>query len=179
MPRRPSPINGTSPFWFQCLRKVTHPCAPIIYRGIALMSTYAKLYNRLLGRIRDGLDNHLRQNQNGFFLFAPLVNKSLRGTTEYMKRLSPLRTPPWYPPISTSPKSSTRWNWSISRIFYSPMRSQSKRSMRLCPSITGLLQRSNPMGYLWILWLIIRGWCSPRRHSCTLSVRHSHWLGSL
>ena len=37
------------------------------YRGIALMSTCAKLYNRLLlGRIRDGLDNHLRQNQNGF-----------------------------------------------------------------------------------------------------------------
>jgi len=37
------------------------------YRGIALMSTCAKLYNRLLlGRIRDGLDSHLRQNQNGF-----------------------------------------------------------------------------------------------------------------
>ena len=37
------------------------------YRGIALMSTCAKLYNRLLlGRIKDGLDSHLRQNQNGF-----------------------------------------------------------------------------------------------------------------
>ena len=37
------------------------------YRGIALMSTCAKLYNRLLlGRIRDGLDSHLRPNQNGF-----------------------------------------------------------------------------------------------------------------
>jgi hypothetical protein len=37
------------------------------YRGIALMSTCAKLYNRLLlGRIRDGLDRHLRPNQNGF-----------------------------------------------------------------------------------------------------------------
>jgi hypothetical protein len=36
-------------------------------RGIALMSTCAKLYNRLLlGHIRDGLDSHLRPNQNGF-----------------------------------------------------------------------------------------------------------------
>ncbi len=78
-------------------------------------STYAKLYNRLLlGRIRDGLDNHLRQNMNGFFLFAPLVNKSLRGA-EYMKRLSPLlRTPAWYPSLSTSPKPSTRWTGDIS-----------------------------------------------------------------
>ena len=50
---------------------VTGPCVqkrqPINYRGIALMSTCAKLYNRLLlGRIRDGLDSHLRPNQNGF-----------------------------------------------------------------------------------------------------------------
>ena len=37
------------------------------YRGIALMSVFAKLYNRLLlGRIRNGLDGHLRENQNGF-----------------------------------------------------------------------------------------------------------------
>ncbi len=37
------------------------------YRGIALMSTCAKLYNRpLLGRIKDDLDSHLRPNENGF-----------------------------------------------------------------------------------------------------------------
>jgi hypothetical protein len=37
------------------------------YHGVALMSTCAKLYNRLLlGCFRDGFDTHLRQNQNGF-----------------------------------------------------------------------------------------------------------------
>ena len=37
------------------------------YRSIALMSTCAKLYNRLIfGRIWDGLDANLRTNQNGF-----------------------------------------------------------------------------------------------------------------
>jgi len=37
------------------------------YRGIALMSVYAKLYNRILfARLRDTLDMHLRPNQNGF-----------------------------------------------------------------------------------------------------------------
>ena len=37
------------------------------YRGIALMSIPAKLYNRvLLSRIRRALDSHLRNNQNGF-----------------------------------------------------------------------------------------------------------------
>ena len=37
------------------------------YRGIVLMSIPAKLYNRiLLSRIRNALDSHLRNNQNGF-----------------------------------------------------------------------------------------------------------------
>ena len=37
------------------------------YRGIALMSVVAKLYNRLLlNRLRDGLLKHLRPSQNGF-----------------------------------------------------------------------------------------------------------------
>ena len=37
------------------------------YRGIALMSIPAKLYNRvLLSRIRRALDSHLRNSQNGF-----------------------------------------------------------------------------------------------------------------
>ena len=37
------------------------------YRGIALMSVYAKLYNRILFvRLRDTLEKHLRPNQNGF-----------------------------------------------------------------------------------------------------------------
>ena len=37
------------------------------YRGIALMCTCAKLYNKLLlGRLRSVLDSHLRVNQNGF-----------------------------------------------------------------------------------------------------------------
>ena len=141
MPRRPSPMNGTTPLLLVPVFKKGNPSMCTNYRGIALISTYAKLYNRLLlGHIRDGLDNHLRQNQNGFFLFAPLVNKSLRGA-EYMKMLSPLRTPALYPPLSTSPQPSTRWTGGISRrIFYSPLMSQSKRSMRLCPSITGLLQ---------------------------------------
>ena len=47
--------------------KLIDSCPSTNYRGIALMSTCAKLYNRLLlGRIKDGLDSHLRQNQNGF-----------------------------------------------------------------------------------------------------------------
>ena len=41
--------------------KKSNPSVCINYRGIALMSACAKLYNRLLlGRIRDGLDAHLR-----------------------------------------------------------------------------------------------------------------------
>ena len=37
------------------------------YRGIALMSVYAKLYNRILFvRLRNTLEKHLRPNQNGF-----------------------------------------------------------------------------------------------------------------
>lgn len=37
------------------------------YRGIALMSVVAKLYNRLLlNRLRDGLLKYLRPNQNGY-----------------------------------------------------------------------------------------------------------------
>ena len=37
------------------------------YCGIALMSVYAKLYNRILFvRLRDTLEKHLRPNQNGF-----------------------------------------------------------------------------------------------------------------
>ena len=47
------------------------------YRGIALMSVCAKLYNRiLLARIRDGLDNYLRPNQNGF--------RPLRSTAQHV-----------------------------------------------------------------------------------------------
>ena len=39
------------------------------YRGIALMSACAKLYNRLLlDRLRPILDQRLRYNQNGFLL---------------------------------------------------------------------------------------------------------------
>ena len=45
------------------------------YCGITLMSTYAKLYNRLLfGRIRDGLDANRRTNQNG--LHRPLLRST-------------------------------------------------------------------------------------------------------
>ena len=57
--------------------KKGNPSQRTNYRGIALMSTCAKLYNRLLlGRIRDGLDSHLRPNQNGF--------RPLRSTGQYI-----------------------------------------------------------------------------------------------
>ena len=50
------------------------------YRGIALMSIPAKLYNRvLLSRIRSALDSHLRSNQNGF--------RSHRSTTQHVLAL--------------------------------------------------------------------------------------------
>jgi len=53
------------------------------YRGIALMSIAAKVFNKmLLNRIRDILDSHLRKNQNGF--------RSSRSTTQQilaMRRL--------------------------------------------------------------------------------------------
>ena len=35
-------------------------------RGITLMSTPAKLYNRVLSRILNTLDSHLQHNQNSF-----------------------------------------------------------------------------------------------------------------
>ena len=47
------------------------------YRGIALMSACAKLYNRLLlVRLREVLDQHLRYNQNGF--------RPLRSTAQHV-----------------------------------------------------------------------------------------------
>ena len=47
------------------------------YRGIALMSACAKLYNRLLlVRLRSVLDSHLRYNQNGF--------RPLRSTAQHV-----------------------------------------------------------------------------------------------
>ena len=53
---------------------------PNNYRGIALMSVCAKLYNRLLlERLRSVLDPHLRTNQNGF--------RKLRSTAQHVLSL--------------------------------------------------------------------------------------------